>query len=63
MPTSTEKGKLELMDENADALTNSSDEDLQLYAMLFLNPVVLGDGQTDGLRLERKPSFDTSFLF
>ena len=63
MPTSTEKGKLELMDENADALTNSSDEDLQLYADALLNPVVLGDGQTDGLRLERKPSFDTSFLF
>ena len=71
MPTSTEKGKVELMDENADALTNSSDEDLQLYADALLDPVVLVEGQSDGmkhahtdaLRLERKPSFDTSFLF
>jgi len=71
VPTSTEKGKFELMDENAEALGNSSYEDLQMYADVLLNPVALDDGQsneikdaqTEALRLERKPSFDTSFLF
>jgi hypothetical protein len=65
--------KLSLLDENTEALTNSSDEDLQEYADKLLSPVDLCDDDGNDVRvhnhnnsvamLRRDSSFDTSFIF
>merc|ERR1711871_1687533 len=57
--------KSSLMDENIDALTNSSDEDLRKYADTLLSPVNLCDGDEEDVAANTidKAPFDTSFIF
>jgi len=58
--------KSSLLDENTDALTNSSDEELQKYADTLLNPVNLCDDYDEenvvADNVDKAP-FDTSFIF
>ena len=57
--------KSSLLDENTDALTNSSDEELQKYADILLNPVNLCDDDEENVAADNvdRPILDTSFIF